>query len=80
MSKQQFIKSAILGSLVIGTLIFGSFKANATEFNQNIAQVGKVMLAIEYYNGLEEELPNQVAYILGRSDEINTKKMRILIS
>lgn len=74
MSKQQFIKSAILGSLVIGTLTFGSFKGNATEFNQNIARVGEVMLAIEFYNGLEKTLPKQVSYILNGSDEINTKK------
>ena len=74
MSKQQFIKSAILGSLVIGTLTFGSFKGNATEFNQNISRVGEVMLAIEFYNGLEKTLPKQVSYILNGSDEINTKK------
>ena len=80
MSKQQFIKSAILGSLVIGTLTFGSVKSNTTENNQNIAQVGKVMLPIKFYNVLEKKLLNQFAYILGNSDEIITNKMRILIS
>ena len=73
MSKQQFIKSAILGSLVIGTLTFGSFKCNASEFYQNIARVGEVTLAIKFYNGLEKTLPKQVSYILNGSDEINTK-------
>ena len=79
MSKQQFIKSAILGGLVVGTLTFGSFKANAVELNQNVAQDGKVMLPIKFGDGLEKTSPNQVANICDKPDEIIAYRVWILI-
>ena len=68
--RTEFLKSALLGGLVISTLAFGSFKANAAGFNQNAAHDGKVMSAIKFHDILENTQPNQVATNFGKPDEI----------
>lgn len=35
--KKELTKSILLGSLVLTSIAFGSFKANAADFNQDIA-------------------------------------------
>ncbi len=68
--KTEFLKSALLGTLVISTIAFGSFKANAAGFNQNAAHDGKVMSPIKFHDIVEKTLPNQVASNFGKPDEI----------
>lgn len=62
--------SVFLGALVLTTLAFGSFKANASGFNQNAASDGKVMSPIKFQDILENTSPNQLANNFGRPDEI----------
>ena len=48
MSKQEILKSVLLGSLVIASLAFGSFKANAADFNQIITSKSEAIPAIGF--------------------------------
>ena len=51
--KKELTKSAILGGLVLGTLIFGAFKANAADLNQNAVRNGKEISPIKLQDVLE---------------------------
>lgn len=68
--KRALTKSIFLGALVLTTLAFGSFKANASGFNQNAAHDGKVMSSIKFQDVLENTSPNQLASNFGKPDEI----------
>ncbi|MES2546746.1 MAG: hypothetical protein V4575_03500 [Pseudomonadota bacterium] len=68
--KRELTKSILLGGLVLSTIAFGSFKANAAGFNQNAAHDGKVMSPIKFHDIVEKTLPNQVANNFGKPDEI----------
>lgn len=68
--RQELLKSLLLGGLVLATITFGSFKANAAGFNQNAAHDGKVMSPIKFHDMVEKTLPNQVASNFGKPDEI----------
>ena len=74
MINRELVKSIFLGSLVLTTLAFGSFKANASGFNQNEANDGKVMSAIKFQDILDKTSPNQLASNFGKPDEIVTMK------
>lgn len=68
--KSALTKSILLGALVLTSLAFCSFKANAAGFNQNAAHDGKVMSQIKFQDVLENTLPNQLASNFGKPDEI----------
>lgn len=61
MSKQQIFKSVFLGGLVLGTLAFGSFKANATGINQNISHATNFNTSTIFNSTLEIKLSNLLA-------------------
>lgn len=63
-------KSILLGALVLASLAFGSFKAEAAGFNQNAARDGKVMSQIKFQDVLENTSPHQLASNFGKPDEI----------
>lgn len=68
--KADLVKSVLLGSLVVTSLVFGSFKANAAGFNQNAANDGKVMSGIKFQDVLQQTSPSQLAKNFGKPDEI----------
>ncbi|MES2500188.1 MAG: hypothetical protein V4570_06615 [Pseudomonadota bacterium] len=70
MMKRELTKSVLLGGLVLASIAFGSFKANAAGFNQNTAHDGKVMSSIKFHDIVEQTRPNQVATNFGKPDEI----------
>ncbi|WP_020166495.1 MULTISPECIES: hypothetical protein [Methylotenera] len=68
--KRELVKSVLLGGLVLTSLALGSFKANASGFNQNAANDGKVMSEIKFQDILQHTSPNQLASNFGKPDEI----------
>ena len=68
--KRELTKSILLGGLVIATIAFGSFKANAAGFNQSATHDGKVMSSIKFHDIVENTEPNQVANNFGKPDDI----------
>jgi hypothetical protein len=71
---QKFIQSAVLGSLMFGVLVFGQFDANATGFNKNVNNNGKVVSANQFYDMLDQTKPNEIAVKFGMPDTISTLK------
>ncbi len=71
---QKFIKSAFLGSLVAGTLIFGSFKANAAGFHEGLNNHGIAISAAKFNEILANTNLEQLGYHFGAPDEIQTLK------
>lgn len=64
MINRELLKSILLGSLVFTSLAFGSFKANATDLNQNAANDDKVISAIKFQNILDQKSSNQLSATL----------------
>lgn len=71
---QKFIQSAVLGSLMLGVLVFGNFNANATGFNKTINNNGKVISSNQFYEILDKTEANEVAKTFGMPDTITTLK------
>lgn len=71
---QKFIQSAVLGSLMFGVLVFGQFDANATGFNKNVNNNGKVVSANQFYDMLDHTSSQEVAVTFGFPDTIATLK------
>lgn len=71
---QKFIKSILLGSLVVGNLAFGSFKANATGFHQGMNHSGIAVSSTKFYEVLAQTKFDQLVYNFGRPDDIQTLK------
>lgn len=69
---QKFIQSAVLGSLMFGVLVFGQFNANATGFNKNVNNNGKVVSANQFYDMLDHTNASEVAVKFGMPDTITT--------
>jgi len=70
MISREFLKSLLLGSLVLTSVAFGSFEANASGFNQNAAHDGKVMSEIKFQDILQRTSPSHLASNFGKPDEI----------
>ena len=75
MSKKQILKSALLGSLVIGTLAFGSFKANAAGFNQKVAHDGITISPIKFDDVIHKISSNQIPSKLAGLNSFNANGM-----
>lgn len=71
---QKFIKSAFLGSLVAGTLIFGNFKANATGFHEGNNNSGIAITTSKFTEMLAKTNLDHLGYNFGMPDEIQTLK------
>jgi hypothetical protein len=71
---QKFITSAFLGSLVAGSLIFGSFKANATGFHAGLNNNGIAISANKFNEVLANTNMEQLGYNFGAPDEIQMLK------
>ena len=71
---QKFIKSALLGGLVAGSLALGSFNANATGFHQEIIHNGMTISSAKFYEVLGKTNFDQLVYNFGRPDDIQTLK------
>jgi hypothetical protein len=69
---QKFIQSAVLGSLMFGAVIFGQFNANATGFNKNVNNNGKVVSANQFYDMLDQTKASEIAIRFGMPDTITT--------
>lgn len=69
---QKFIQSAVLGGLMFGVLAFGQFNANATGFNKNVNNNGKVVSANQFYDILDHTKASEVAAKFGMPDIITT--------
>ncbi|MES2182415.1 MAG: hypothetical protein V4493_09995 [Pseudomonadota bacterium] len=72
--KRALLGKLIISSLVASSLIVGTISANASGFNKNSANDGKVMSSIKFYDMVERTQPNQVATNFGKPDEIITMK------
>lgn len=68
------MKSALLSSLVAGSLVLSAFDVNASGFNDSGADDGKVMSSIKFFDIVENTKPNQVATNFGKPDEIIVMK------
>lgn len=71
---QKFIKSVLLGSLVAGTLVFGSFKANAAGFHEGIKNHGIAVSSSKFYEVLARTNTDHVGYNFGAPDEMQKLK------
>lgn len=71
---QKFIKSAFLGSLVAGTLIFGNFKANAAGFHEGNNNNGIAISATKFNEMLAKTSLDYLGYNFGAPDEIQSLK------
>ena len=71
---QKFIKSAALVSLVVSTLVFGSFKANATGFHEGNNNNGIAVSADKFYQVLAKTNIDHLGYNFGAPDEIQALK------
>ena len=74
MMNQKFIKSFILGSLVVGTLALGSFSANATCFHEGNNNQGIAISSAQFYQVLAKTNMDHLGYNFGAPDEIQTLK------
>lgn len=72
------MKSVLLSKLVVSSLVASSLvlsaQSQASGFNKNAADDGKVMSSIKFYDMVERTQPNQVATNFGKPDEIVTMK------
>jgi len=77
---QKFIQSTVLGSIMIGTLAFSNFSANATGFQKNINKNGSinhnglVVSDVTFYEMLNKTSTDKVAMKFGMPDTITTLK------
>jgi hypothetical protein len=69
---KQLAKSIFLGSLVIATLIFGSYKANADISTSNAQK--KPMSAEAFNDKLKQTTANQITLQFGEPDKIEVIK------
>lgn len=71
---QKFITTTLLGSLVAGTLMFGSFKAAAEGFHEGLNNNGIAISATKFNEVLANTNTEQLGYNFGAPDEIQTLK------
>jgi hypothetical protein len=74
MMNQKFIKSVLLGSLVVSSLAFGSFKVNAAGFHEGNNNNGIAVSADKFYKVLAKTNTDHLGYNFGAPDEIQTLK------
>jgi len=72
--KLELIKSAFLGTLVIGSLVAVTLNASADGNNRGISSPIKAMTATQFYDLVKQTKPNQLATNFGKPDEIITLK------
>ncbi|MGQ0442830.1 MAG: hypothetical protein ACT4OH_05190 [Methylophilaceae bacterium] len=68
--KKQLTKSLLLGSLVLSSLVFGTFNINAADYKLPISHDAKLMSSEKFYSILETTKPNEVASNFGMPDNI----------
>ena len=73
--KLELLKSAFLGSLVLGSLAFSSLKANADNnvINKTASQKN-IMSSSQFYDLVKQTKPNQLASNFGKPDEMTVLK------
>ncbi|MBC7755948.1 MAG: hypothetical protein H7Z20_04740 [Bdellovibrio sp.] len=72
--KSELIKSAVLGGLVIGSLVALTQNASADAANTANSSAIKVMSPTQFYDLVKQTKPNQVASNFGKPDEMITLK------
>ena len=72
--KLELLKSAFLGSLVIGSLVAVTLNASADGNKAGISSPIKAMTTTQFYDLVKQTKPNQLATNFGKPDEIITLK------
>ena len=72
--KLELLKSAFLGSLVIGSLVAVTLNASADAANTGKSSPIKAMSPTQFYELVKQTKPNQVASNFGKPDEMITLK------
>ena len=72
--KLELLKSAFLGSLVLGSLAAITLKASADDVTKSSSSHIKTMSSTQFYDLLKQTKPNQVATNFGNPDEMITLK------
>ena len=72
--KLELLKSAFLGSLVIGSLVAVTVNASADGTNTGNSSPIKAMTPAQFYDVVKHTKPNQLATNFGKPDEIITLK------